>query len=98
MAFETKNNQGAIFPNDRKEKESQPDRTGNLVVMCPHCKEATEYWVSGWVREMKKKAANYISLAISPKEDWPATANTDEEPVRVARTRVPNDFDDDTPF
>ena len=45
-------NRGAIWPNDRKEKETQPDfkGKGNLRPTCPNCNFSflIHLWLSGW--------------------------------------------------
>lgn len=58
-------NRGVLFVNDRKEKDSHPDRKGSINV------EGKEYWLSGWI----KQGANgqFLSLSVQPKEekkDW----------------------------
>ena len=55
-------NSGALFKNNRKEKDTQPDMTGVLDV------EGTDYRVSAWSNE-SKKGESYLSLKISEKQD-----------------------------
>ena len=50
MAFEQRDNSGSLFVNDRKEKESHPDRQGSAKVVCPHCGESAEHWLSAWIK------------------------------------------------
>ena len=57
-------NSGALFKNNRKEKDTQPDMTGVLNV------EGTDYRVSAWSNE-SKKGDKYLSMKISIKEDAP---------------------------
>lgn len=54
-------NRGAIFKNDRKEKETHPDRTGTLNV------EGKEYWINGWLKE--GKSGPFLSLSVKPKDE-----------------------------
>jgi uncharacterized protein (DUF736 family) len=54
-------NGGAIFPNDRKEKETHPDFRGTINV------EGTEYWLKGW-KKTSKTGTKFLSLALNPKE------------------------------
>lgn len=53
-------NRGVLFINDRKEKDSQPDRTGRLNV------DGVEYWLDGWIKS--KDGKQYLSLSVKPKE------------------------------
>lgn len=54
-------NRGILWPNDRKEKETQPDHKGTLNV------EGKEYWISGWEKTTSKGEA--ISLSVQLKEE-----------------------------
>lgn len=60
MSFELKDNSGSIWPNDRKEKETHPDRTGTVKV------GGREYYISGWIKE-SKDGRKYMSLSFKPK-------------------------------
>jgi uncharacterized protein (DUF736 family) len=62
MAFEQKDNSGALFKNERKEQPNHPDYTGKALI------EGVEYWVSAWVKEMKD-GRKYFSMAYKPKEE-----------------------------
>ena len=61
--FENKENYGALFKNDNKSKDSQPDYTGRVNV------EGAEYQLAGWIKE--SKAGNtYLSLKVSDATDF----------------------------
>jgi len=53
-------NKGVLFINDRKEKDSHPDRKGSINV------DGKEYWLSGWDKQTSK--GDTISLSLQPKE------------------------------
>jgi hypothetical protein len=87
-AYETKDNSGTMFVNDRKASDKHPDRTGSAVI------DGTEYWVSGWLKT-SKDGKPYLSLAFKPKD-------TDTKPKDggLSGSRKPvQTFDDpDVPF
>lgn len=55
-------NRGALFDNERKEKDTHPDYSGNLNV------DGKEYWVSGWEKLDNNGDFKLISLSVKPKE------------------------------
>ena len=73
MAKEYDNtNGGALFPNDKKEKETHPDFRGTLNV------EGKDFWIKGWKKEAKS-GMKFLSLSIQSKEEVkPST--TEEDP------------------
>ena len=67
MAYEHKENNGSLFKNDKKEKDTQPDFTGQANV------NGTLYNVSSWINE-SKSGKRYFKLIFSipkPKNDKP---------------------------
>lgn len=81
MAYDNTNS-GALFKNNKKEKDTHPDYTGQINA------DGVEYWLSAWVKE--KDGKKYFSLSIKPKEA------KSEKPK--ASNRPPQDFEDDIPF
>ena len=75
-------NSGALFKNDRKEQEKQPDYKGSLTV------NGSEYWISAWLNE-SKSGQKYMGLKVNLKEQQQAPAAPKNEAV---------EFDDDVPF
>ena len=55
--------QGAIFKNNKKEKETQPDYRGDGKTP-----DGAEYWFSGWIKT-DKNGHSYLSLAIESKQE-----------------------------
>jgi hypothetical protein len=81
-------NRGALFRNDRKEKDSHPDHQGTINV------EGVEYWLSAWVKT-SKKGQKFFSLSVKPKEE---RAHTNDVKREATTGPPPSDFDDDIPF
>lgn len=61
MAFEIKNNTGSIFKNDKKEKDTQPDMTGQALI------NGVPHWVSAWKRT-SQGGVDYIAFEVTKKE------------------------------
>lgn len=78
-------NKGVLFLNDRKEKDSHPDRKGSINI------DGKEYWLSAWDKETSKGAT--ISISVQPKEGSAKPASR-SAPQRQAPQSAP-DFDDD---
>lgn len=87
--MEQKNNTGAIFKNDKKTAENQPDYRGKMMV------DGKEWEISLWVRE--SAAGNkYMSAAIrepyiKPEESAPVSTSKKIEDAT-------KDTDDGMPF
>lgn len=87
MAYETKDNTGSVFQNERKEKDTHPDRTGSAKI------GGVDYWVNGWIKQ-DRNGKPYLSLAFKPKE---GAAKAPEPPA--ARPSLKDDMDGDSiPF
>lgn len=85
MAFEPKDMTGTLFVNDKKEKDTHPDRQGYLIV------EGRKLWLSGW---LKKKDGKDPFLSLSCK--W---ADEQAEKIREAYEEASGPDDaDDLPF
>ncbi len=61
MAYEQKNNAGALFKNTRREKDTQPQATGSAII------NGVEYFVDAWTNT-DKNGEKYQSLKFKPKE------------------------------
>ena len=74
MTYQQRDNSGALFRNDQKQKESQPDYRGTIRV------GGKDYWLSGWAKSSQK--GNFISLALNQKdkkEEQPAPEQGDNQ-------------------
>jgi len=61
MAFEQKDNSGAVFVNVRKEQDSHPDRTGTAMI------DGVDFFVNGWLRK-SKSGQPYLALSFKRKD------------------------------
>ena len=59
--YEQKDNSGALFVNDKREKETQPNATGSAMI------GGVEYWVSAWTNT-SSKGTKYQSLKFERKD------------------------------
>ena len=105
MPFETKNMRGALFTNDNKEHDKQPDFTGNVKI-------GDKLWrLAGW-KSTSRSGGEYISLSVSDPADFQRPGNVEAPTHRVTdneleryRERIKanlnrdlNIDDDDIPF
>jgi len=84
------NNRGAIWGNDKKVKDTQPDFTGSILV------DGKDYFVSGWKRKAGASPQSpALSLAVTLKEQQPQRSAPRSTP---SPTNNAIDDDDDIPF
>lgn len=79
-------NKGALFKNDKKEKDTHPDYKGSINV------DGTEYWLSSWIKT-SKAGGKFMSLSVTPKDapkSAPKTAPKQDSGF--------DDMDSDIPF
>lgn len=55
-------NRGALFQNDDKSNDKQPDFKGRIRV------DGRDYWISGWEKR-SKKGDDYLSLAVTRQDE-----------------------------
>lgn len=83
-------NRGAIWKNEKKEKETHPDFTGSLNI------DGTEYWVNAWRRKDDAPAkAPALSFTVRPKDAQQSNGPLKPDP-RITTGR--QDMDDEIPF
>ena len=75
-------NTGALFRNERKQTETQPDFNGTVDV------EGKEYYISGWVNE-SKNGKKYFKLALTAKDAAQRPSNTPAQQEPIASDDIP---------
>ena len=85
MAYESKDNSGSIFANDKKESANHPDGKGSAMI------GGVEYWVSSWNKKTKD-GKPWRSLSFIPKDA--------QKPIKQAPKQDSgfDDMDDSIPF
>ena len=83
MAFEQRDNSGTLFKNERREKDSHPNATGQAMI------DGVMYWVSAWTKEGAK--GKFQSLSFKRKDELP-------QPTRKAAPAGNVDPDQEIPF
>jgi len=78
-------NKGVLFINDRKERDTHPDRKGSINI------DGKEYWLSGWDKQTSR--GDTISLSVQPKE-----GSTVSQKTQANVAPEGNFQDDDLPF
>jgi hypothetical protein len=91
MAYETKDNSGSVFQNERKEKDTHPDRTGQAKI------GGVDYWVSGWIKQ-DRNGKPYLSLAFKPKEGARTQSGNETAQSGSRKPEMARDMDDEIPF
>lgn len=81
MAYDN-TNRGALFDNDRKEKDSHPDMTGSINV------DGVEYFLDAWEKE-SKGGKRFLSVSVKRKNNQGGKQRQPESQQRPQRTPPP---------
>lgn len=84
---------GALFKNEKRETETQPNAKGSCQI------EGVEYWVSAWTNT-SQTGQKYQSLKFTPKKQAHKQGMQQAQQAAQSRTQpMPDAFDDtDLPF
>lgn len=108
MAEYDNTNSGALFENQKREKESHPHLRGSCTIKTPDG-EVLEFWVSAW-QKTSKKGDDFFSLSFQLKDEQKAQEEApvkkssglfkkrDEAVTSKSSKTVDEDLDDQIPF
>jgi hypothetical protein len=87
-------NRGALFKNNDKRDERDPDYRGNINI------NGKAFWLDAWLNESKKDGKKYMALRVKPKLAAEHAGGTANPPARnpPAQTAAQPDFNDEIPF
>ena len=80
-----RSNAGALFKNERKEKDTHPDYKGDAII------NGVEYWLDAWINTAQKTGKKYLGMKFNPKEVL-------QDPPGGDAPVEPDDDADDLPF
>lgn len=89
MAFEQRPGNGVLFKNNRKEKDSHPDYTGNAL-----SPDGEYFELSAWIKEGQK--GKFMSISLKPKYA-PGQPQQSKSSGGAPKGDF-SDMDDDLPF
>lgn len=87
MAFETKDDTGALFKNERKQHERQPDYRGTGMV------NGKPVDIAAWIRTGKASGKTYLSLTFSEsRQDGQQSSPPSNQASKPAAPAPADDF------
>jgi hypothetical protein len=95
--YKQRPNTGTLFINNRKNKDTDPDRKGSIAleIEINGKIEVREFWISGWDNQSKTTGKKYIGLKANPKK--PLYNESQKLPDKKEEPFDPN-FSDSIPF
>ncbi len=95
MSQQQKDNSGALFKNDKKQHENQPDYNGQCTI------GGIDFWMSAWLKEAQS-GRKYMSFSFTPKQASSPAPAPAPRPNAYAqangRPQPAGDVDSDIPF
>lgn len=82
-------NQGVLFRNDDKQKDTHPDYRGSVNV------NGTEFWLSAWIKTSQRDGSKFMSLSVR-KKDGQDDKSKQQQARSTSQSR--DDDDSDVPF
>ena len=89
MATYDNTNRGTLGKNQRREKDTHPEYTGQIDI------DGVGYWLSAWVKE--GQGGKFFSLSVKPKEARAPSPSRPPAPAPKASAGF-DDMADDIPF
>jgi hypothetical protein len=91
MAYEKRDNSGAMFPNRKKEKETHPDMTGDGLI------GGKEYYISAWAKQ-DKFGKTFYSFSFKDKASVAPRSDAAPSGGNASPPKSPMDDVGDIPF
>lgn len=85
MAYETRDNTGVLFRNEKKEQETHADYNGTAMV------DGVEYYMNAWLKD-SSSGKKFFSFSFRPK------AAAGSKSAAKPKAAPQQDLDDDLPF
>ena len=70
---EQKDNSGALFKNDKKRSDNDPDYRGQAVV------NGQEFWLAAWINTARNTGQKYMALKLNPKDEADQRTRHDDD-------------------
>ncbi len=74
MKFDN-NNRGALFREEKKKTETDPDYSGTVNV------NGADYWLKAWIKTATKSGKKFLSLSVRPKTESNANGKPFDDAV-----------------
>jgi hypothetical protein len=90
MAYDN-TNRGALFKNDKREKDTQPTHRGDINI------DGEDYWLDAWVKTAQS-GRQYFSLAVKKKDTRQGVSPQKPKQQEAKPAQPLAEMDDDIPF
>lgn len=90
MAYEMREGQGSMFPNDKGDNPKRPDYRGDFLL------NGVVYEISGWLKEGKK--GRWLSVSVKAKADDKPVMSSNGWGGKEVPIQGGPELDDEVPF
>lgn len=79
--YETRDNNGSLFKNDKKTSPKHPDYKGQAMV------NGEEFWLSAWIKDGRN--GKFMSIAFTPKDEPQSGGNKRKPAAGIPDSEMP---------